>query len=318
MGRTHKLLPTTQSNYIPHLKGIHPKAGWRGPSTNASVQVEMDSENEETFDYQKIVSVFYNYYFDKEFTSSIRNELLSYYDPENDDEYDYDKNKGSDTHIQNIISMIIDYMENVIEKNKNKKWVVNGLCFNETIDLTNFDIYEFENALEHYFEDFTDEKHYMWLEHYSPTYSDEMVDEMEEDENELNYETLVAVFYNYYFDKEFTSSIRNELLSYYDPENDDEHDYDKNKGSDTHIQNIISMIIDYMKNVIEKNKNKKWVVNGGLFYRTIDLTNFDIYEFKNALEHYFKDFTDEAHYMWLKHYSPTYLDEIIFRLNEIV
>ncbi len=183
MGRTHKLLPTTQSNYIPHLKGIHPKAGWRGPSTNASTQVEIDSENEETFDYQKIVSVFYNYYFEKDFMRKIHNELISYYDvsaniplnpldrdrndPENDDEDDYDKNKGFDTHIQNIISIIVEYMEYVLDENKNKKWIVNGLFHKETIYLHYFDIYEFENALEDYFQDFTDEKHYMWLEHYS-------------------------------------------------------------------------------------------------------------------------------------------------------
>ncbi len=174
MGRTHKLLSTTQSNYIPHLKGIHPKAGWRGPSTNASTQVEIDSENEERFDYQKIVSVFYNYYFEKDFMRKIHNELISYYDPENDDENNYDKNKGSDTHIQNIISIIVEYMEYVFEENKNKKWIVNSFFHKETIYLHHFDIYEFENVLEDYFQDFTDEKHYMWLQHYTVTYSDEI------------------------------------------------------------------------------------------------------------------------------------------------
>ncbi len=97
----------------------------------------------------------------------IHNELISYYDPEKDDEDDYDKNKGSDIHIQNIISIIVEYMEYVLEENKNKKWIVNGLFHKETIYLHYFDIYEFENALEDYFQDFTDEKHYMWLEHYS-------------------------------------------------------------------------------------------------------------------------------------------------------
>ncbi len=103
--------------------------------------------------------------------------------------------------------------------------------------------------------------------------------------------------------------IHNELISYYDSENDDEEDYDKNKGSDTHIQNIISIIVEYMEYVLEENKNKKWILNTLFHKGIIYLHNFDIYEFENALEDYFQDFTDEKHYMLLKHYSPSSMNE---------
>ncbi len=163
MGRTHKLTSTTKSSYVPHVKGINPTGGWRGPSTRASVHVEMEQDEEE-LDYQKIVPIFYNYYFDKEFNSDIYHELVSYYDPNSDDEY----GNGSDTHIQNIISIIMDYMECVVKETKNKKWIIHGLGFNEIINLTNFDMEHFEIALESYFENFREEDHYMWWEHYSP------------------------------------------------------------------------------------------------------------------------------------------------------
>ncbi len=165
MGRTHKL-PIFSSKYI---KDFHPKSGWCTSKIYALLDIEIDDEDIEYYEY--IVSLFFNYYFEKTFMKKIYDELILYYDPNSDLEFNYDKNKGSNVHIQNIITIILDYMKEVLKKNKNKKWVVNGLFHTETIYLYNFNIENFEMALSNHFQNFNVHRYGMWLEHYTLNYS---------------------------------------------------------------------------------------------------------------------------------------------------
>ncbi len=162
MGRTHKQLTPQQvdklhkANHICRVKGIHPTGGWLGPSTRGTNHLDTEYDNEEdrqSLDYySRILKSFYNKQsYEKDLFSGKREFNHSMY------EALYEKDYGM------VISLIIEFMEEVLETYKTKLDYVDLFG-----NLEHFDIEQFEIYLEKYFSDVSEEDDDMWLTYYEP------------------------------------------------------------------------------------------------------------------------------------------------------
>jgi hypothetical protein len=168
MGRTHKQLTPQQveklhkANHIGRVKGIHPTGGWLGPSTRATNHIDTDYDSEEEDGqnsdyYVEILKSFYNKHpYGKNPFSGKREFNHSMY------EALYEKDYGM------VISLIIEFMEEIVETYKTKLDSVDLFG-----NLEHFDIDRFEIYLEKYFSDVSEEDDYMWMEHYKPNSDEE-------------------------------------------------------------------------------------------------------------------------------------------------
>ncbi len=164
MGRTHQQLTPQQANklhkanQLGRVKGIHPTGGWLGPSTRSTTHLDTDYDSEDDYHrsddyYAQILAFFYN------------DEVMIYENVKfRNDMYEalYEQDYGM------VISLIVEFMEELVETYKSK--LDNVDLFG---NLESFDIEYFEIYLEKYFSEINEETEDIWMEYYKPNFDEE-------------------------------------------------------------------------------------------------------------------------------------------------